>query len=221
MRARLDWTVTTPVLTPVFYTLPGNEAFAPRPAHPSEDAGADIRAFAPDIKSEDAKDFYRDYEFAGFSAGAGLFINGQPLAARGYGKFVDALPSTGAIFVRPGETVLVETGFKIKLPSLKALGAPWNGLVPQYKIVPRSGLAHKHGIVVTNSPGIVDSGYRDWVRVSLTNRGTSFHVFTHGARIAQGLIEFAFDQSLAVITTSEALLDDTARGEGGFGSTSV
>lgn len=209
------------MFTPVFYTLPGNESFAPRPAHPGEDAGADICAFVPEAQGQGVKDFYRDYEFARFSSGAGLFIDGQPLAVKNYGEFVDALPDSGVVFVRPGETVLVDTGFKIKLPSLRPLGAPWHCLVPQYKIVPRSGLAHKHNIVVTNSPGIVDSGYRDWVRVSLTNRGASFHVFRHGARIAQGLIELAYDQSLAAVTTDESLLDDTARGEGGFGSTSV
>lgn len=201
------------MLTPVFYTLPGNEAFIPHPVHPGEDAGADIRLYAP---------LYDDDQFDRLDEGqSSIFIDGEFRS-----DITEAVTKLlglkkGFVVLRPGETILAETGFKIALPSLSDLGHPWSLLVPQYKIVPRSGLAHKHGIVVTNSPGIVDSGYRDWVRVSLTNRGTHTHVFTHGARIAQGLIEFAFDQSLAVHTTDEALLSGTARGEGGFGSTSV
>jgi dUTP pyrophosphatase len=90
-----------------------------------------------------------------------------------------------------------------------------------YKIVPRSGLAHKHGVVVTNSPGIIDAGYQDWVKVSLTNTRDNYHVFTHGSRIAQGLCEVVWDQSGNQATTNENVFSVTGRSTGGFGSTKV
>ena len=110
---------------------------------------------------------------------------------------------------------------KIILPNLSNLNFPWSSLLPVYKIVPRSGLANKLRIVVTNSPGIIDSGYQDWVRVSLTNNSKSYHVFTHGSRIAQGLCEMVFDQTGNQSTTNESVFNVTGRTTGGFGSTGV
>jgi dUTP pyrophosphatase len=88
-----------------------------------------------------------------------------------------------------------------------------------YKIVPRSGLANNHGIKVTNSPGIIDRGYRGWVKVSLTNDGYDYHVFTHGSRIAQGLCELVINQTKRQVVTNESVFDLSQRSANGFGST--
>jgi dUTP pyrophosphatase len=203
------------MLTPIFYTLPGNESFAPCVAHPGEDAGADIKACVADTYDRrEAFIFYKDYldqvEYAQ------LRVDGQPFEEH-YPSLLESIDNaSGAIFLRPGETTLVNSGFKIGFT-----GEVPKGFVPVYAIVPRSGLAHKHNITVSNSPGIVDSGYRDWVKVSLTNRSKNYHVFTHGARIAQGLIWLVHDQSNCIITTDEDLLLSSSRSESGFGSTGV
>jgi dUTP pyrophosphatase len=81
-------------------------------------------------------------------------------------------------------------------------------------VQPRSGLAFKHGIMVVNSPGLIDAGYRGEVRVSLYNSGTEPFVVGVGERIAQLVVQrveeplfFAAEQ-----------LPETVRGAGGFGS---
>ncbi len=79
----------------------------------------------------------------------------------------------------------------------------------------RSGLAFKHGIMITNAPGLIDSGYRGEVRVSLFNSGSEPFAIEVGDRIAQLVI-----QAVEVPVFEEApTLDDTERGAGGFGST--
>jgi dUTP pyrophosphatase len=107
--------------------------------------------------------------------------------------------------IAPGERVKVATGIAIALPPGHA------GLV-----VPRSGLAARHGISVVNAPGLIDAGYRGEVAVLLlnTDRERSFEV-EPGARIAQLVVT-----PVAAPPVEEvALLDETARGAGGFGST--
>ncbi len=218
-------------MIPTFYVEPGNEDFAPRVSRKG-DAGADIKAF---VKYEEGgisfsrlwQPFYWQYR-SEWKNHSKLYLNGEELNENNipdYGHYTSCatvqtylseISPTGAVLIAPGETVLVDTGFKVILPN-----TPEDGMVYQYIIVPRSGLAHKHGIVVTNSPGIIDSGYRGWVKVSLTNRSNNFHVFTHGARIAQGICERVVDQSECRITTDEADVTATERGEGGFGSTKV
>lgn len=82
---------------------------------------------------------------------------------------------------------------------------------------PRSGLAIKHGITVTNAPGTIDSDYRGEVKVGLINLGdTSFKV-NRGDRIAQLVI----CPRPRVVVEEVEQLTDTERGEGGFGSTGV
>jgi dUTP pyrophosphatase len=104
----------------------------------------------------------------------------------------------------PGERGAVPTGLAVAIPPGHA------GLV-----VPRSGLARRHGITVTNAPGLIDAGYRGEVRVLLlnTDRSEPFAVAV-GDRIAQLVIvdlpEVGFEES--------AVLAETARGTGGFGS---
>src|SRR5687768_13124239 len=107
--------------------------------------------------------------------------------------------------IAPGERVSVGTGIAIELPEGHA------GLV-----LPRSGLAARHGIALVNAPGLIDSGYRGEVRVLLlnTDREASFDV-SPGDRIAQlVVIRHELPQPEEV-----DVLDETARGAGGFGST--
>jgi dUTP pyrophosphatase len=109
--------------------------------------------------------------------------------------------------IGPGERASVGTGIAVAIPEGHA------GLV-----LPRSGLAARHGIALVNSPGLIDSGYRGEVRVLLlnTDRAAEFEI-TPGDRIAQLVISALPEVDFA---ESEAL-SETARGTGGFGSTGV
>ena len=82
-------------------------------------------------------------------------------------------------------------------------------------VLPRSGLAARHGVGVVNSPGLIDSGYRGEVKVLLVNHGAERVEFARGERIAQLLITPV--PVIEMIEVDE--LDDTVRGSGGFGST--
>jgi len=105
----------------------------------------------------------------------------------------------------PGERWSVGTGIAVEIPEGHA------GLV-----LPRSGLAREHGIALVNSPGLIDSGYRGEVRVLLLNTDPAETVrIEAGARIAQLVVT-----PVAIAQPVEATaLSDTARGDGGFGST--
>lgn len=104
----------------------------------------------------------------------------------------------------PGERVSVTTGIAVEIPAGSA------GLV-----LPRSGLAVKHGISVVNAPGLIDAGYRGEVRVLLlnTDRNETFDV-EPGDRIAQLVIVEVGDAEPVEADS----LSESARGEGGFGS---
>lgn len=108
--------------------------------------------------------------------------------------------------IAPGETVLVPTGFRIELP-------PGH----EAQVRPRSGLAAKHGVGILNSPGTIDSDYRGEVKVILTNFGREPFTIRRGDRIAQ-MVVARYER---VQWQEVAALDDTARGEGGFGHTGV
>jgi dUTP pyrophosphatase len=214
------------VLQPTF--IVNDETFAPRPSHPG-DAGADIKACVSGGFDEAAAvSFYRDFESYAIKYGYRLYIDGEVFTSESESEFLQVLKECGGgVFLPPGETFVVDTGFRVMLPRLDQMPEPWNQFVAQYKIVPRSGLAINHGVTVTNSPGIIDSGYRGWVKASISNEtgkgllGDNYHVFTHGARIAQGLCELAIDQSRARVTTDFTVADETPRASGGFGSTGV
>lgn len=115
------------------------------------------------------------------------------------------LVSTEAVRLEPGQRALVGTGVQIALPE---------GYVAF--IVPRSGLAAKHGITVVNAPGTVDAGYRGEIKVSLLNTDSAAaYDISVGDRIAQMVV-------LAVPTVTfvpVAELPESERGSGGFGST--
>ena len=115
------------------------------------------------------------------------------------------LVSTEALRLEPGQRALVGTGVRIALP---------DGYVAF--VVPRSGLATRHGITIVNSPGTVDAGYRGELKVTLLNTDASeAYDIGLGDRIAQ----------LIVMPVSRATfipvqhLPDSVRGDGGFGST--
>jgi dUTP pyrophosphatase len=107
--------------------------------------------------------------------------------------------------IGPGERASIGTGIAVSIPHGQA------GLV-----IPRSGLAARHGISVVNAPGLIDSGYRGEVRVLLlnTDRSEPFSV-EPGDRIAQLVLVRVETEELEEV----AELDETARGVGGFGST--
>lgn len=104
----------------------------------------------------------------------------------------------------PGHIALIPTGFAMKIPE---------GYEAQIR--PRSGLAINDGITVVNSPGTIDSDYRGEVKVALINMLDTRYVVVRGERIAQMVISKV--ETVAVIEVDA--LDDTERGDGGFGST--
>lgn len=115
------------------------------------------------------------------------------------------LVSTESLRLGPGERALVGTGVRIALP---------DGYVAF--VVPRSGLAAKHGITIVNAPGTVDAGYRGEIKVSLLNTDAyEPYDIAAGDRIAQ-LIVMPVPR-VRFLPVDE--LPDSSRGEGGFGST--
>lgn len=110
------------------------------------------------------------------------------------------------ITLAPGQTTLIPTGLAIHIgdPGLAAI------------ILPRSGLGHKHGIVLGNLVGLIDSDYQGQLMVSCWNRGQSEFVIQPFERIAQ-LVLVPVVQ--AAFRRVEEFGDGSSRGEGGFGST--
>ncbi len=105
----------------------------------------------------------------------------------------------------PGETQLIPTGFAIHIdePDLAAV------------LLPRSGLGHKHGIVLGNLVGLIDSDYQGQVFVSCWNRGDSPFTIAVGERIAQMVFVPVVQAQLECVEE----FDQTHRGGGGFGHT--
>lgn len=110
------------------------------------------------------------------------------------------------ITLRPMERRLIPTGLHIALPE---------GYEAQVR--PRSGLALKHGLTVLNSPGTIDADYRGEVGVLLINLSQEDFVINDGERIAQMVIARHEQADFVVVTE----LDQTERGEGGYGHTGV
>ncbi|MDE1467224.1 dUTP diphosphatase [Aurantiacibacter sp. D1-12] len=109
-----------------------------------------------------------------------------------------------SLTLRPGQRYAVATGFAIAIP---------DGYEVQVR--PRSGLALKHGITLPNTPGTIDSDYRGELKVILINHGEDDFAIERGDRIAQLVLA---PVTLAAWEEVDEL-SDTARGEGGFGST--
>jgi len=110
----------------------------------------------------------------------------------------------GPVVIGAGERVAVATGLALEIPE---------GFEGQVR--PRSGLARKHGITLTNAPGTIDSDYRGEVTVLLVNLGREAHTIAPGDRIAQLVIAPVTRATLVEVRD----LTDTQRGGGGFGHT--
>jgi dUTP pyrophosphatase len=120
---------------------------------------------------------------------------------------VDLLAAVdGAVTLPPGGRALVPTGIALALP---------DGFEAQVR--PRSGLAARHGVTVLNAPGTVDADYRGEIKVILVNHGAEPFTVERGARIAQMVV--ARVERVRLVPVER--LDDTARGDGGFGSTGI
>ena len=108
--------------------------------------------------------------------------------------------------IAPGATALVRTGLKIAVPENY-----------EAQVRPKSGLALKYAVTLPNTPGTIDSGYRGELRVILINHGRkAFHVHKH-SKIAQLVICPVIRAEVIEVEQ----LEDTERGEGGFGSTGL
>ena len=109
------------------------------------------------------------------------------------------------LHVEPGQTTLVPTGMAIHLadPGLAAM------------ILPRSGLGHKHGIVLGNLVGLIDSDYQGELMVSVWNRGSGAFTLNPLDRVAQMIIVPVLQVGFNIVDDFDA----SHRGEGGFGST--
>jgi dUTP pyrophosphatase len=110
-----------------------------------------------------------------------------------------------AVVLNAGESLLIPTGLAIHIddPNLAAV------------LLPRSGLGHKHGIVLGNLVGLIDSDYQGQVLVSCWNRGNSIFTINVGERIAQ----MVFVPIVQVEFEQVEMFDESSRGLGGFGHT--
>jgi dUTP pyrophosphatase len=108
--------------------------------------------------------------------------------------------------LKPGERQLIPTGLALALPS------GWEA-----QVRPRSGLALKYGITLLNTPGTIDADYRGEIKVLVINLGDKEYILKRGERIAQ--MVFATVQQVNLVEVQ--ILDETRRGEGGFGHTGV
>ncbi|GGE36287.1 deoxyuridine 5'-triphosphate nucleotidohydrolase [Halopseudomonas oceani] len=109
------------------------------------------------------------------------------------------------LVLEPGQTELLPTGLAIHIadPGLAAM------------ILPRSGMGHKHGIVLGNLVGLIDSDYQGQLMVSCWNRGNSAFTINPGERIAQLVLVPVLQAELQIVDS----FDDSQRGAGGFGHT--
>ena len=109
--------------------------------------------------------------------------------------------------LQPGDAALIPSGLSIHIadPALCAV------------ILPRSGLGHKHGIVLGNGTGLIDADYQGPLMISTWNRGSVAYTIEPGDRIAQLVLLPIVRATLQVVDT----FDESARGAGGFGHTGV
>lgn len=112
----------------------------------------------------------------------------------------------GDVTLLPGMRGLISTGLRMGIPQ---------GF--EVQIRPRSGLALKHGITLPNAPGTIDADYRGVVGVILLNTDREPFVVRHGMRIAQMVVAPVVQADFVLVDR----LDDTLRGQGGFGSTGI
>ena len=135
---------------------------------------------------------------------AGLPLPAYQTAGAAGLDLVAAVPEHEPVALAPGGRALIPTGLSIAVPE---------GFEAQIR--PRSGLALKDGVTCLNTPGTIDSDYRGEVGILLINHGAEEFAVTRGMRIAQMVIAPVSRAELSEV----ACLPDTARGDGGFGST--
>ncbi len=140
------------------------------------------------------------------SHGAGLELPSYETALAAGADIRAAVPENEPMTIRPGERCMTPTGIAIALPE------GWEA-----QMRPRSGLAAKKGVTCLNAPGTIDADYRGEVKVILINHGTDDFIINRGDRIGQMVIAPVYQ---ARFKETESL-DETERGEGGFGSTGV
>ncbi|MBI4514387.1 MAG: dUTP diphosphatase [Deltaproteobacteria bacterium] len=122
-------------------------------------------------------------------------------SAAGMDLFADV---TDAVLIAPGERALIPTGIAIALPA---------GYEAQIR--PRSGLALRHGITLLNSPGTIDADYRGEIAVVMVNHGRDPYTVSRGDRVAQMIVAPVCRASWQEVRE----LEQTGRGDGGFGHT--
>jgi len=115
-----------------------------------------------------------------------------------------AVPADAPLTIAPGAHAAVPSGIAIALPP-----------DTEAQVRPRSGLARNHGVTVLNAPGTVDADYRGEIQVLLINHGSGPFAVTRGMRIAQLVVAHVARVALQEV----AALDQTPRGNRGFGST--
>lgn len=116
------------------------------------------------------------------------------------------LSSNGSVKIKPGARALISTGLRLAIP----IGF-------EVQIRPRSGLSLKYGITVANAPGTIDSDYRGPLGIILLNVGQDSFTVMHGDRIAQMVVAPAVQADFSAVK----ILNETVRGQGGFGSTGI
>jgi dUTP pyrophosphatase len=117
------------------------------------------------------------------------------------------IPEQGEIILKVGSRDKIPTGLKMVIPQ---------GF--EVQIRPRSGLAFKHGISLTNTPGTIDSDYRGELQILIINHGDEDFVIKHGERVAQAVIAPVWQANFKEISELPDESDND-RGSGGFGST--
>lgn len=110
------------------------------------------------------------------------------------------------VLLRPGEIKLIPTGLAVSVP-----------LGYEAQIRPRSGLALRHGIGLVNSPGTIDSDYRGEIGIIVINWGPEPFMIRKGDRVAQLVLSKIYQ----AVPLEVEKLDDTSRGDGGFGHTGI
>jgi dUTP pyrophosphatase len=136
--------------------------------------------------------------------GAGLPLPAYQSAHAAGLDLAAAVPPDAPVTLAPLGRTMIATGFAMALP---------DGFEAQVR--PRSGLAARHGVTVLNTPGTIDADYRGEILVILVNLGSEPFVVTRGMRIAQLVVAPVARADVTEVT----MLEDTARGAGGFGST--
>ncbi|WP_195937841.1 dUTP diphosphatase [Romboutsia sp. 1001713B170131_170501_G6] len=114
------------------------------------------------------------------------------------------LYSIEEVVIPASESKLIKTGISIALPKNT-----------EAQVRPRSGLALKHSVTVLNAPGTIDEGYRGEIGVILINHGKEDFIVNKNMKIAQMVVKPIYDINILEVSD----LDDTERGNGGFGST--